>query len=285
MLDASVAGLISGGAYALLGVCIVLLFRMVGVLNLAQAAIGVFGAYVMLVYYNWGWPLAIAVIIGIIAGALVGGLLGTVMSRWFAEAPVQTRSSVTIAMLIGLLTIGLRLFGADPRETPLLFTGTTFTVGGVIISLATIIVIVLAVALAVMISLLLQHTHLGVMLRALAEQPTAAELLGVPSHQLTIGVWAFAGAISALAIILIAPTRTPNFAVLSLFILPALGAALLGRFRSFPITIVGGLGIGIFEGIAAQITTLSSYRSGLSFVVILVALLWLQRGEVWDAQR
>lgn len=123
------------------------------------------------------------------------------------------------------------------------------------------------------------------LLRALAERPTAAELLGVPSRQLTIGVWAFAGAISALAIILIAPTRTPNFAVLSLFILPALGAALIGRFHSFSIAIIGGLGIGIFESLAAQIGALSPYRSGLSFVVILLVLLWLQRGEVWDAQR
>ena len=285
MIDGAISGLIAGGAYALLGVCIVLLYRMVAVLNLAQAAIGAFGAYVMLVCYAAGWPVALAVPVGIVAGGLVGGLLGLIMARYFAEAPVHTRSSVTIAMLIGLLTLGLRTFGVDIRIPPPLFTDITFRLGGVIISLAAVIIILLAIVLGVAIGMLLQRTHLGVMLRALSTRPTSAELLGVPSQQLTIGVWIFGGAISTLAIILIAPTRVADFVSLSLFILPALGAALLGQFRSFPTAIIGGIGLGVFEGMASQIPSISAYRTGISFVVILLALLWLQRGEVWDARR
>ena len=66
MIQSAVAGLISGGAYALLGVCIVLLYRMVGVLNIAQAAIGCLGAYTMLVLYGFGWPLLVGVLVGML---------------------------------------------------------------------------------------------------------------------------------------------------------------------------------------------------------------------------
>lgn len=285
MIQAAVAGLISGGAYALLGVCVVLLYRMVGVLNLAQAAIGVFGTYVMLVCYGLGWNVWLGVIAGVVSSGLIGALLGGVMSRWFAEAPLQTRSSVTIAMLIALLTLGLRAFGTDPRPAPDLFGSASFSVLGVVVPLTAIVIIALAVGLAWGIGVFLQRTRVGTWLRALAERPTAAELLGVPAQGLTVGVWAVAGAISSLAVMMISPTRSPEFTVLSMLILPAMASALVGVFKSFPVTIAGGLGIGLIEGLASSLTAIAPFRQVIWFVVMLGALLWAQRKEVWDAAR
>jgi branched-chain amino acid transport system permease protein len=285
MIESAVAGLISGGAYALLGVCVVLLYRMVGVLNLAQAAIGVFGTYVMLVCFGEHWNMWLCVLIGIVSSAVIGALLGLIMSTWFAEAPLQTRSSVTIAFLIALLTLGLRFFGTDPRPAPDLFGSSSISLLGVVIPMSALVIIVLAVLLAWGIGRFLQATKVGTWLRALAERPTAAELLGIPAQQLTIGVWAVAGAIASLAVMMILPTRSPEFTVLSLLILPAMASALVGVFKSFPITIAGGLGIGLIEGIASSISTIAPYRQMIWFVVMLGALLWTQRKEVWDAAR
>ena len=285
MLQAAVAGWISGGAYALLGVCVVLLYRMVGVLNLAQAAVGVFGTYVMLVVYGLGWGVWTGVLLGLIAGALIGALLGSIMSKWFSEAPLQTRSSVTIAMLIALLTIGLRVFGSDPRPAPDLFGNSSLEAFGVVIPTEAIVVIALAALLAFGIGRFLQRTKVGTWLRALSERPTAAELLGIPAQALTVGVWAVAGAISSLAVMLILPTRTPDFTVLTLLILPAMAAALVGVFKSFGITIVGGLSIGLIEGLTSSIGSIAPFRQVIWFAVMLLALLYAQRKEVWDAAR
>jgi branched-chain amino acid transport system permease protein len=284
MLQAAVAGLVSGGAYALLGVCVVLLYRMVGVLNLAQAAIGVFGAFVMMWGHLKGWPLWLAVLAGLLTSGLLGGLLGAVMSRWFAEASLQIRSSVTIALLVGIITVGVWIFGTDPMPVPIIIGGGSFVVLGVVVSLTAVVIILAAVLLALGISLFLQRTSLGIWLRALAERPTAAELLGIPAQSLTILVWAVAGIISSLAIMLIAPIRSPEFSVLSMLVLPAMAAALVGGFKSFPITIAGGLCIGFIEGMASA-TPLAPYRQMIWFVVMLAALVWLQRREVWDAAR
>ncbi len=285
MLQAAVAGLISGGAYALLGVCVVLLYRMVGVLNLAQAAVGVFGTYVMLVVYGLGWGVWTGVLLGLMAGALIGALLGSIMSKWFSEAPLQTRSSVTIAMLIALLTIGLRVFGSDLRPAPDLFGNSSLEAFGVVIPTGAIVVIALAALLAFGIGRFLQRTKVGTWLRALSERPTAAELLGIPAQALTVGVWAVAGAISSIAVMLILPTRTPDFTVLTLLILPAMAAALVGVFKSFGITIVGGLSIGLIEGLTSSIGSIAPFRQIIWFAVMLLALLYAQRKEVWDAAR
>lgn len=284
-LQSAVAGLISGGAYALLGVCVVLLYRMVGVLNLAQAAIGVFGAYVLLVCAGAGWPVWLGVLAGMASSGLLGALCGFVMSRWFAEASVQTRSSVTIALFIGILTLGWRIFGTDPRPVPNLFGDLRFQVAGVVIPLGTVVIIGFAVALAWGIGLFLRRTRVGVWLRALSERSTAAELLGVPARALNIGVWTVVGVISSLAVMMIAPTRTPDFTILSLMILPATAAALVGVFRSFPVTIASGLGIGLIEGLGSVFAPVAPYRQVLWFAVMLGALIWAQRGEVWDAAR
>ena len=285
MIQGAVAGLIAGGAYALLGVCVVLLFRMAGVLNLAQAAIGTFGAFVMLACYGLDLPIPLAALIGLLAGGLLGAALGAIMSRWFAESPLQTRSSVTIAMLLGVLTLGWRTFGSRPRPSPAFFGGITLNIAGVIVPLNAIVIIVLAIGLGIGLAIFLTHTRIGLQLRALSERPTAADLLGVPSQHLTIGVWAVTGIIASFAIMMIAQMRAAEFSSLSLLIMPALAAALVGVFRSFSITIIGGLGIGLLEGMTSQVVALAPYKLLLWLLIIVAALLWTQRKEVWDAGR
>jgi branched-chain amino acid transport system permease protein len=284
-MQSAVAGLISGGAYALLGVCIVLLYRMVGVLNIAQAAIGCLGAYTMLVLYGLEVPLVLGVLAGMVISGLAGAILGWVMSYWFAEASVQTRSSVTIAMFIGLLALGFRVFGDDSRPIPQFFDGAYLEIAGVLLSYSTLLLVLGAVVIAWLVNSFLNRTLIGTYLRALAERPTAAELLGVPARALTVGVWALAGALAAFAISFILPTRTPNFGSLSMLVLPALAAALVGSFKSFPTTIIGGLLIGVLESVGSLWGFFSAYRQAFSFLVTLVVLLWLQRREVWDAAR
>ena len=285
MIQAAVAGLVSGGAYALLGVCVVLLYRMVGVLNLAQASIGVFGAFVMLVCNEQKWPLWLSVLMGLGTAGVLGALLGLIMARWFSEASLQIRSSVTIALLIGILTLGLWIFGTNPKPVPNLIGIASFNLLGLVIPLSALVIIAVAVSLAWGISQFLQRTLVGVWLRAMAERPMAAELLGIPAQSLTIGVWAAVGVISSLAIMMIAPSRSPEFPILSLLILPAMAAALVGLFKSFPITILGGLGIGLIEGMASSISGIAPYRQAIWFLVMLAALIWSQRKEVWDAAR
>lgn len=285
MLQLALASLISGGAYALIGVCIVLLYRMLGVLNLAQTVIGAHGAYVGILVYGSTTAYPAATAAAALAGALVGALVGAVMVRWFAEASIQTRAAVTIALFIALLAMGFRLFGSSPRIVPQLLPGVGLRLGGVVVPAATLAMLLGAAGMALGLELFLRRTRAGLRLRAIAERPTTAELLAVPVRRLSLGVWALTGAATALAVLLIAPTRASDFLSLSLLILPALAAALVGLFRNTAATVAGGLGIGLLEGVASAFPAVSFFREIIPLAVIVVVLLWSQRTEVWDAAR
>jgi branched-chain amino acid transport system permease protein len=285
MLQASVAGLLAGGAYAMVGVCIVLLYRMTGVLNIAQAAVGAFGTMVLLELLGAGVGFGVALLAGVLAAATLAGVLGALVARFYADSSAEVRTVLSAAVLVGLLAVGFRLFGNDPRTVPSLLPGSGFAVAGVIISSNAVVLLVLAVGLALGVGLLLTRTRLGILLRAVSSRPVTAEMLGVRVAWLSVGVWAAVGAITAIAVTGIAPTRPSNFLSLSLLVMPAMAAALLGGLRSLGGAVVGGLLIGVVEGAATEISQVSQYRQVLPFVVILGCLLWTQRGEVWDAAR
>lgn len=279
------AGLLAGGAYAMVGVCVVLLYQMTGVLNVAQAAVGAFGTMVMLQLLEQGWVFAVALPTGVLTAAALAALLGWAIARFYADSTAQVRTIVTVAVLVGLLAIGFRLFGNDPRTVPSLVPGAGFRLVDVVVSGNALIALVLAAAIAVGAGLLLNRSRLGVRLRAISERPVTAEMLGVSVTALAVGVWAVMGAVTAVAVTAVAPTRPSNFLSLSLLVMPAMAAALLGGLRHLGGAAVGGVLIGVIEGAGTSLRQFSEYRQVLPFLVVVGALLWLQRREVWDATR
>ena len=283
---AAVAGLAAGGAYALLGVCAAFTYRLVAVVNFVGAAIGATGAFAFAMLAEEGLPPWLSASAGVIVGAAFGVAAGAIMTHWFAESPASTKAAVAVALLVGLAAVGLRITGGQhPHDFPLLFSGSAFRLADVEVTKASVATLALALAFTLAADLFLNRSHAGLQLRALSECPVAAELLGIPVRGLSLWVWGVGGAATAFALILIAPQRAPNFLTLSLLVVPALAAALIGFFRNFWATLLGGVAIGIVEGLASVIPGLGEYRAAVPFLVILAVLLWSQRGARWDDAR
>ncbi|MBW4717918.1 branched-chain amino acid ABC transporter permease [Saccharothrix obliqua] len=283
-LSAAVAGLVTGGAYALMGLSTLLTYRLVAVVNFAQAAVGAFGAFGMVLLHEAGLPLFPAVVCGLAGAAVIHMGLGAVMVRWFSEAGEGVKAAVTIAVFTGLVAVGLRLFGGQhPHRFPSPFDSPVATVGGVVITWTAVVTMALAVLFAVLPTVLLRRTRVGLLLRALSERPTTAELIGIPVPRLSMVVWGTAGAAGALAIMIVAPQLASDFGSQALLITPALAAALVGGFRSFAWTFVGGVALGVLQGLASTVVALQQYRGVLPFLVILVVLLWTRRRDRWDS--
>ncbi|GAA1563849.1 branched-chain amino acid ABC transporter permease [Dactylosporangium maewongense] len=285
MLQLIVAGLAPGTAYAIIGCCVVLSFNTTGVLNLSQAVFGAFGAYTAAVCYDYGLTAASAAGLGLLVGSGLAVLVGLLVTWLFLERSLAVRATAMIAVTVGLLTLGLRLFGDIPRSVAPVVPADTVTVGDISIGYGTIAVFAVGVALVVTAMLVLNRTRLGAMLRAVSSRPTTAELLGVPVRALSVGMWGVTGALATLAMLLIAPARSQDFRTLGMLILPALAAALVGAFRSLPATLVGGLALGVIESVSVQWSTISEYKAVLPFCFVIVALLWSQRKQVWDEAR
>jgi branched-chain amino acid transport system permease protein len=285
-LTAAVAGLTAGGAYALLGVCAVFTYRLVSIVNFVGAAIGAAGAFAFAMLVEEGMPVGLSACAGVLVGVIAGVAVGAIITHWFSESTASAKAAVAVALLVGLAAIGLRITGGQhPHDFPELIRGSAFRLAGVEVTKTAVATLALALLFTFSANLFLDRTHVGLQLRALSERPIAAELMGIPVRTLSLWVWGIGGAATALALILIAPQRTPNFLSLSLLVVPALAAALIGFFRNFWITLVGGVAIGVIEGLASVIPGLGEYRAALPFVVILAVLLWSQRGARWDDAR
>jgi branched-chain amino acid transport system permease protein len=283
---AAVAGLAAGGAYALLGVCAVFTYRLVAVVNFVGAAIGAAGAFAFAMLAEEGLPLWLSAVAGIIVGAAAGVAVGAIMTHWFAESSASTKAAVAVALLVGLAAVGLRITGGQhPHDFPSLIGGSAFRLAGVEVTAASVATLALALVFTLAANLFLNRSHTGLQLRALSERPVAAELIGIPVRGLSLWVWGVGGAATAFALILIAPQRAPNFLALSLLVVPALAAALIGFFQNFWAALIGGIAMGVVEGLASVIPSLGEYRSALPFLVILAVLLWSQRGARWDDAR
>jgi branched-chain amino acid transport system permease protein len=285
MIQSLLVGLIPGSAYALIATSLVLTYRMSGVLNFSQSVVGVFGTYVGLTIYGMGYPQWFAIVVAVMVGAALSLVIGAIMTKWFDQATALVKSSVTIALMLALLALGFRLFGDAPRSIPKLFPGAAIVVARVTFSASVLFTTGLALSIGVLLSLVLAFTRMGAMLRAVSERRITAELLGIPANLLIGVVWGCSGALTALAITLVAPNRPSNFLTLSLLLLPAMASALFGLFRSVPAALVGGFMLGFIEGASSYFDAVGPYRQALPFVVILTVLLWSQRKQVWDAAR
>ncbi|MDR6866212.1 branched-chain amino acid transport system permease protein [Microbacterium resistens] len=286
MLQGAIAGLAAGGLYAVLAVSLTLMSRLVRVVNFAQAATGMFGAFAAVwLVTDLGLPIWLGSVLGILVAGLLAATIGWIAATWLSEASTTTRSAMTVGPLLLLISLSFILFGNKPQPFAPIIAGPAFQVGGVVISQVTVATVLMAIVTAVGVKVVLSRTRVGTQLRALSERPTTAELLGIRSRPLSIAVWFVTGVISAIAIMIVAPSQSNDATSLALLIIPAAAAALLGGFKRLDLAVFGGLVLGVLGGLVAQIDEVALVRNFLPFLFIVVLLLWTQRKEVWDAAR
>jgi branched-chain amino acid transport system permease protein len=286
MFQAGIVGLAdTGGAYAVLAVGLVLLFRTTGVLNFAAAAVGTFGTFVMSVLNGHGWPYAPAALVGVGVGVLISVGFGLALTRWFFDSSSVHRAAVAVALLIGTVAVALRVFGDAPRVMPSIVNGSAFTVAHVHITYNAVVTMGVAIITTASITLVLSRSRVGLRLRAISQGPVACELLGLPVRSLSVGMWAVSGLLATVAMLLVTPTTLSEISELSYLVVPAMAAALVAAFRRYWLAAVAGFVLGAAQGVMSYSQTLSYYESIIPFAVIVGLLLYVERREVWDEAR
>ncbi|MDQ1495847.1 MAG: hypothetical protein QOG69_2330, partial [Actinomycetota bacterium] len=241
-------GLGAGGIYALLAQGVVLTYRGSGVLNFAHAATGMvvtFGFYAAL---DAGWPMAAAVVAAAVASATLGLVQYWGVLRPLRDAPPLARLVATLAVMTFLQAMGIWAWGQDARFVdPLLPSDTVTPLNGVSMGVDRFIILGIAVVVTVGLTVVYRATRFGLATAAVAESQRTAAVYGVSPHWVASINWMAGGMLAALGCILIAPIAGLQVGSLTLLVIPAFAAALLGAFRSFGLTLLGGLLIGISE--------------------------------------
>jgi ABC-type branched-subunit amino acid transport system ATPase component/branched-subunit amino acid ABC-type transport system permease component len=269
-------GLGTGGLYALTAQGIVLAYRASGTVNFAQGAFGMAAAYVFYELRDvWELPWQIALAGGLLAGSLLGLLTALLILRPLRPRPPLVRLMATIGLLIVLAHTFSTKFGTGLRVVKSPLPSGRFTpMDGVSVGLDRVVIFAISVVLTVALTVVYGRTRFGMSTTAVAENPQAAAALGLSANVVDARNWAIAGASGALGGILIAPISGLQVDVLTFLVLPALAAALVGRFTSFPLTFLGAIGLGVAE---AEVTRFFPNIGGgktVSFVVIISVLMF-----------
>ncbi len=224
-----------GSIYALFAVGFTLVFSVLDILNLAHPAVFALGAFVALFAMEGGLPAALALVVAFV----VCGLVGVALDR-IAFAPLRARGAPPLSAMItsiGASLILIRLlelrYGTDflsypEGALPELTVRLPFaTLDGLRLG-----IIGLGIALMLLLTYLVRATPLGRELRALAENPRAARLLGIDVERAVAATFFLSAGLGGVAGVLL------GFAYNS--IVPQMGAQL--ELRAFTVMILGGMG-------------------------------------------
>lgn len=236
------------GAFTLFAVGIVLIYQASRLLNLAHGAMGTLPAYVAYSLAKKGVP----VLVFVPVAALVGALTGVVIERFFVRALRRqgpTAQTVGTVAAFGVITalVG-KVWGTAALRAP-----DVFPLGGVKVSSSTVswgqvgIFFAAAVAAAGVFALF-RFTRLGLAMRAAAENRRAASLMGIDPDRTTMIAWAIAGALAGLTGVMLAAVTNLHPYTLSLQMLPAFVAALIGGMASLIGAVGGAFAVGIALG-------------------------------------
>jgi branched-subunit amino acid ABC-type transport system permease component len=273
----AVLGLGAGVAYAMLAFGIVAIYKGSGVLNFAQGGVAMFAAFC---YADLAGPGqgqaglgALPATIVVTAGAaLFGAALYLVVMRQLRNAPVLANLVATLGVLAALQGLATQHWGAVYFPAiPSLFPTHPVSIGGGAYVGADRLYDV-GIMLIVMGGLwwLYGRTSFGRSTCGAQENEKGASLLGYSPHFIASLNWALGCALAAVAGIIIAPIAGLNTATLPLMILPALAAALLGRFRSFSVAALAAVAIGVIESL---LTEYWSSQPGISEAIPFVAVI------------
>ena len=277
MGETLITGLATGGIYALLAVGIVLVYKASRVLNFAQGEMGTFGLFVAFwLIHEQDMPWAVGALAAVAAAALIGLVFERIVVRQMAEAPRLTVAVATIGLLLLLFALELKIFGPSPRILEPPIAGLGFKIAGFFVSPTQIMALLTAVGLGFALAAFLRRTDFGLGVLAASQDPTATRLVGIRVNRISAFTWTLAGAVSALAALLIEPTIGVFAAgfMTGLFV-RGLAAALLGGLTSLPGAFIGGVAIGMIESFVADRFVQSTFPGIQSVAVMLVVVLVL----------
>ena len=267
-----ISGLGIGAVYALSGVGLVVLFRATGVLNFAFGAFGAIGAHCAWQLLEWKMPLAVAILAAVAVSTAISFLYGRVFAPMLSHRDIVVRAVGTLAPALVLIAIMGVIWGELPRRLQFPTDQMFVSLFDVRLTLTRIIAIILAIAMVVAITLLLNRTRLGLDMRALANDRDLSAVLGVRILYTETAAWIITGIFSGLAGLLLADLVRLQGTFLTLLVIPAIAAAILGQLQSLWQTAVAGILIGIAEAVLTPIAWISPYRAAAPFIIALVAV-------------
>tara|TARA_E500000178_G_scaffold356570_1_gene435554 strand:+ start:1838 stop:2719 length:882 start_codon:yes stop_codon:yes gene_type:complete len=248
-IETLIAGFLAGTMYSLVAIGFVLIYKASGVFNFAQGSMVLFAALFFVTLLEAGLPFWVCFVL---TGAIMS--IGAVLVERLVLRPLVNASIITLFMAtLGLSFIieGLAqgFMGTSVHNLDIGIDDIPFIIGDIFISQFDIFSAVVAGTLVVGLSLFFSKTRVGILLRAVADDPLASQAIGIRLPNIARIIWVVAGFVALVTGLLWGARQGVQFA-LSLSALKALPVLIIGGFTSIRGAIIGGLLIGAGEVLA-----------------------------------
>jgi ABC-type branched-subunit amino acid transport system permease subunit len=297
LLNYAIPGIPFGCIYALVAVSLVLTYRSSGVFNLAFGAQAYISAAVF--YDTAGthhWPTWAAFVVSVfVVGPAVGFVLDRAIFRYLRTASAQVKLVAALGLLVGLpALIQAVWFGTKSKLRPPALGPTPehfYKWQGHGIDSNQVAVVAATVLVVVGLGFLFRSTAFGLRMRAVVESPRLMQLNGINAERVATQAWVLSSILAALAGVLLAPlyarVDATNFTVL---MVAAIAAAVFGKLRSLPLTLLGGILLGVGQEVLTKYLPLGNllvkgFRPSVPFILLFALLLFwpgLRKPDVTD---
>jgi branched-chain amino acid transport system permease protein len=271
LIQTIVDGVATGSLYGALALAVVLIFRTTGIVNFAQGEMAMFSTFIAWGLVEAGIPLGLAILATLAISFAGGMLIERVIIRPVEGGEVLTLVIVTLGLYILTNSAAGWIWGFENRSFPSMFGDDAVDVAGVSITVESLGIVGLLLAVVGVLFLFFQYTKIGLALRAVSMNPESSRLAGISVGRTLMVGWGIAAAVGALAGVLIAPRLFLDVNFMGGVLIYSFAAATLGGFDSPFGAVIGGWVIGVSENLAS--TYVDFIGSDLKILVPLAIIL------------
>ena len=278
-IEIAVGGIVEGSVFALVAIGFALVFRVTGTVNLAQGAFVVLGA---LTTYSFEqtlhWPAAAAVLGALGVAAAIGALLAVaVLVPGLRRLPPSGMVMLTSGLLTVFEGAALLVWGSQPYQLPPFSGYAPVHVGGILVPTQAFWDLGITAVVVALLWYVLTRTLYGRALRACAENPAAATLMGIDVGRVRIVSFTAACMLGALGGIAIGPIVSLQFDGGRFFTVYGFISVAIGGLGSFAGALLGGIGLGLVQQVGAAYVS-SIFATTLAIAVLIAVLVWRPNG-------
>lgn len=284
VVQAILDGLMIGGVYAVISIGLTLVFGVMGIVNFAQAEFLMLGMFVA--YYAWAWlgldpllaaPLAFVVVF------LLGAAMQRILIRRVLKAPEVAQIFLTVGLLIVLENAALLMFGSSFRSVSTPYQTSSLQLGPLFVSVPYLAAFAMSVASGLALWLFLKSSWFGRAMRATAQDPMAARLMGINADRMHMLAFALGVGLTAFGGAVILPYLTASPTVGAQFVVLMFTVVVLGGLGSVAGAVVGGLAVGIIQSLSTLVFPIQLQNLVL-FVVFIAVLAFRPKGLLGAAR-
>ncbi len=274
-------GLARGLVYALIALGFVLVFKCTGIFNLATGEMMVLGGYVCYFFaVQLGMPLWVAVILTVITAGVIGLITNRLFIRPLIGQPVIAMVMVTLALGSIIIAVIILIWGSATLYVPRLFPSGGISIMGSVLGWNYLGFGAVSLLLLVGLLAFFRYSKIGLSMMAISEDQQAAQALGVSVKRIVMVAWTLGTITAAIGGLMLTSLTSVQYSQAALGLI-GIAVALVGGLQSMGGVIIGGLLVGLVQGLSAGYVdphVPGSLQDVSAYIVMMLILLFRPHG-------